>query len=97
MSQNLSEKVHESQACCCVDVGSILDNSDTKASQTALCANETEAKALLEVWHKSAVKASSEPFEMTHQIDPVQDGVQLSVEFTFSCQAEALIFQLGQR
>ena len=45
----------ETAACCCVDVGTIIDNKS------------------------------------------VEGGVQLTADFTFSCEAENLIFQLGLR
>ncbi|MDU5192943.1 MAG: DUF406 family protein, partial [Mixta calida] len=39
----------------------------------------------------------SEPCVITPRFTDVAEGVQLDVDFTFSCQAETLIFQLGLR
>ena len=40
---------------------------------------------------------ASEPCQIKHQFADVEGGVQLTADFTFSCEAENLIFQLGLR
>ncbi|MDN6111116.1 MAG: DUF406 family protein, partial [Enterobacterales bacterium] len=38
----------ETAACCCVDVGTIMDNTDCTASYSNVFATEADAKAMLE-------------------------------------------------
>lgn len=97
MSKNLSEKIHESAVCCCVDVGSIIDNSDTSTTLSAVCQSDVEAQELLATWQQQAEKAASDPVSVTHRIEPSAEGLLLTADITFSCQAELLIFQLAQR
>lgn len=96
MSKKLTEKIHESAACCCVDVGSIIDNSETSTTLTAVCDTETEAKTQLAQWQEHAEKAS-DTVTINHKLEPVEQGFEVTADITFSCQAELLIFQLGQR
>lgn len=96
MSKKLTEQIHESAACCCVDVGSIIDNSDTSTTLSAVCHTEDEAKLVLEQWQEHAKRASDE-VTINQKLEPVDDGFQVTAELQFSCQAELLIFQLGQR
>ncbi|MDE9499995.1 YfcZ/YiiS family protein, partial [Xenorhabdus bovienii] len=44
-----------------------------------------------------AKEVESDPCFIHHKIDAVDGGMKLSVDFIFSCQAEALIFQLRLR
>ena len=69
----------ETPVCCCMDVGTIMDNSDCTASYSRVFANRAEAEQTL-----SALTEKS-------------DGVRLDIDFTFACEAEMLIFQLGLR
>ncbi len=39
----------------------------------------------------------SDPCDISSSIKPVDGGVELVADFTFACQAETLIFQLGLR
>ncbi|MDE9454377.1 YfcZ/YiiS family protein [Xenorhabdus bovienii] len=87
----------ETAACCCVDVGTIIDNEDCTASYQSVFANDQEAEMMLNILTVKAKSGESEPCVISHKIEAVDDGVQLTIDFTFSCQAEALIFQLGLR
>ncbi|PHM63556.1 YfcZ/YiiS family protein [Xenorhabdus ishibashii] len=90
-------RAEETAACCCVDVGTVIDNEDCTASYQCLFASEQEAKVMLNMLIKKVKLVESDPCVIHHSIEAVDDGMQLSVDFTFSCQAEALIFQLGLR
>lgn len=46
---------------------------------------------------EKAKSVESEPCAIDHSITNVEGGVELSANFTFSCEAESLIFQLGLR
>ncbi|MGV3347013.1 YfcZ/YiiS family protein [Enterobacteriaceae bacterium LUAb1] len=89
--------VNETAICCCVDVGTVLDNTDCSASWRGQFASEQEAKTMLNILTEKAQAVASEPCDIRSQILAQEEGVELGVDFTFSCQAEAMIFQLGLR
>ena len=82
----------ETPVCCCMDVGTIMDNSDCTASYSRVFANRAEAEQTLAALTEKARSVESEP-TFTEE----SDGVRLDIDFTFACEAEMLIFQLGLR
>ncbi|MEI9535144.1 YfcZ/YiiS family protein [Moellerella wisconsensis] len=87
----------ETAACCCVDVGTVLDNKDCTASYQHLFATQQEAEAMLKTLTEKAKSVESDPCVISHKIETTTDGAQLTADFSFSCEAESLIFQLGLR
>src|SRR5471030_2807058 len=87
----------ETAACCCVDVGTIMDNTDCTASYCHVFDDEAQAKVMLDSLTKKARSVESDPCVIESRIENVAGGVELNVDFTFSCQAETMIFQLGLR
>lgn len=87
----------ETAACCCVDVGTIIDNEDCTASYLQVFASKDDAEAMLAGLIDKARAAESDPCEIDTKITEVEGGFELKADFTFSCQAETLIFQLGLR
>lgn len=87
----------ETAACCCVDVGTIIDNKNCTASYQHTFADKAQAEAMLEQLSAKAQSTASEPCQIKHQLTDVKDGIELKADFTFSCEAENLIFQLGLR
>ncbi|WP_233956177.1 YfcZ/YiiS family protein [Pectobacterium versatile] len=87
----------ETAACCCVDVGTIMDNTDCTASYSNVFGDRAEAEAALAALTEKARAVESEPCEITSTLEDVDGGVKLDIDFTFSCQAETMIFQLGLR
>lgn len=87
----------ETAACCCVDVGTVMDNTDCTASYSKVFADQAAAEATLNVLTEKARAVESEPCLIESKIDAVEGGVKLDIDFTFSCQAETMIFQLGLR
>ncbi len=87
----------ETAACCCVDVGTIMDNTDCTASWSQLYENRQQAEAMLQQLTDKARQIESEPCQIEARFSEQHDGVQLDVNFTFDCQAETMIFQLGLR
>jgi len=87
----------ESPVCCCMDVGTIMDNSDTTASYSRVFANRADAEATLAALSEKAREVESEPCKITSTLKEVDGGVQLDIDFVFACEAETLIFQLGLR
>ncbi|MFJ5406189.1 YfcZ/YiiS family protein [Pectobacterium punjabense] len=87
----------ETAACCCVDVGTIMDNTDCTASYSKVFNDRSDAEATLATLTAKARAVESEPCDIASTLEEVEGGVKLDIDFTFSCQAETMIFQLGLR
>ena len=87
----------ETPVCCCMDVGTIVDNTDCTASYSRVFANRAEAEQTLAALSEKARNVESEPCQINPTFTDVDGGVQLYIDFVFSCEAESLIFQLGLR
>ena len=87
----------ETPVCCCMDVGTIMDNTDCIASYSHVFANRAEAEQTLAALSEKARNVESEPCQINPTFTDVDGGVQLDIDFVFSCEAESLIFQLGLR
>ncbi|WP_334642361.1 YfcZ/YiiS family protein [Klebsiella aerogenes] len=87
----------ETPVCCCMDVGTIVDNTDCTASYSRVFANRAGAEATLAALSEKARNVESEPCKINSTFTDVDGGVQLNIDFVFSCEAESLIFQLGLR
>ncbi|EPR1040816.1 YfcZ/YiiS family protein [Klebsiella pneumoniae] len=87
----------ETPVCCCMDVGTIVDNTDCTASYSRVFANRAEAEQTLAALSEKARNVESEPCQINPTFTYVDGGVQLDIDFVFSCEAESLIFQLGLR
>ncbi|WP_439233462.1 YfcZ/YiiS family protein [Klebsiella variicola] len=87
----------ETPVCCCMDVGTIVDNTDCTASYSRVFANRAEAEQTLAGLSEKARNVQSEPCKINPTFTDVDGGVQLDIDFIFSCEAESLIFQLGLR
>ncbi|WP_373860284.1 YfcZ/YiiS family protein [Klebsiella pneumoniae] len=87
----------ETPVCCCMDVGTIVDNTDYTASYSRVFANRAEAEQTLAALSEKARNVESEPCQINPTFTDVDGGVQLDIDFVFSCEAESLIFQLGLR
>ena len=87
----------ETPVCCCMDVGTIVDNTDCIASYSHVFANRAEAEQTLAALSEKARNVESEPCQINPTFTDVDGGVQLDIDFVFSCEAESLIFQLGLR
>ncbi|EIY5222607.1 YfcZ/YiiS family protein [Klebsiella quasipneumoniae] len=87
----------ETPVCCCMDVGTIVDNTDCTASYSRVFANRAEAEQMLAALSEKAHSVESEPCKINPVFADVDGGVQLDIDFVFSCEAESLIFQLGLR
>lgn len=87
----------ETPVCCCIDVGSIIDNTDCIASYSRVFANKQQAEETLAALSAKAREVESEPCQITPTFTEEADGIRLDIDFLFSCQAETMIFQLGLR
>ena len=87
----------DTPACCCMDIGTVIDGSDCSAQLQRLVVNGDEAAALIAEWTALANSKASEPVSVTHQLTAQGEQQLLQASITFPCQAEALIFQLAVR
>jgi uncharacterized protein (TIGR00743 family) len=97
MSEISKCNANETAACCCVDVGRIMDNSDCATKYENSFASQAEAEKMLATLTEKARAVESDPCQISHTITQTADGYLLVAEFTFACEAELLIFQLGLR
>jgi len=98
MTNSLNKcKSNETAACCCVDVGTIIDNDDCTAEYVNTFATEVLAQDKLQALTLAARDVESEPCQILSQIDKVEHGYKLTAKFHFCCGAECLIFQLKLR
>lgn len=88
---------NETAACCCVDVGTVMDNTDCKASYSRVFDNRQQAEKVLAELTEKARSVESEPCDIDTRFSDDAEGVRMDVDFVFACQAETLIFQLGLR
>ena len=87
----------ETPVCCCMDVGTIMDNTDCTASYSRVFPNRAEAEETLAALSQRAREVESDPCESKSTFTEVEGGVRLDIDFVFACEAETLIFQLGLR
>lgn len=87
----------ETPVCCCMDVGTIMDNTDCTASYSRVFPNRAEAEETLAALSQRAREVESDPCDIKSTFTEVEGGVQLDIDFVFACEAETLIFQLGLR
>ena len=94
---DLKCKAEEAKVCCCVDVGTVIDNEDCGVDFEQVYANEAQAQEALAYLTQKARATESEPCEIRSEISAVEGGYVLKAHFTFCCQAESMIFQLSTR
>ncbi|MCW9718777.1 YfcZ/YiiS family protein [Avibacterium sp. 21-599] len=87
----------ECVGCNTFDVGTIIDNSNCTSHLERVYASKEDAEQALTEFTAKARSAETEPCQIKAEITPVENGFLLSADFTFSCQAESLIFELGLR
>lgn len=97
MSEISKCSANETAVCCCVDVGTIIDNTDCTAKYENTFGTQAEAEAMLALLTERARATESEPCQITSTITPIEGGVKLNAGFSFACEAEMLIFQLALR
>ncbi|WP_165460025.1 YfcZ/YiiS family protein [Atlantibacter sp.] len=87
----------ETPVCCCIDVGTIMDNTDCTASYSRVFPDRKSAEETLAALSAKAREVESEPCKINANFTEESDGVRLDIDFVFACQAETMIFQLGLR
>ncbi len=97
MSDNQTCSPNESPACCCVDIGTMLDGSDTTTEIVSVFESRDAAEAQLAKLTELANSKASEPVKIESDINEKEGQFQLAAKFEFCCQAESLIFQMALR
>ena len=87
----------ETPVCCCMDVGTIMDNSDCTASYSRVFANRADAEETLAALTAKARSVESDPCEITPTFTEAADGVQPAIDFVSARVAQTLISQLPLR
>lgn len=95
-------KTFSDEAECCKGIckprdTAMFDNLETRVAIEQTFASQTEAEQALKQLTPKAREVESEPCEITSQIQANSEGFNLTATFHFSCQAEAVIFQLALR
>lgn len=87
----------ECVGCNTFDVGTIIDNSNCTSHIERIYASQSEAELALAELTKKARETETDPCQIQSEIVAIENGFLLKANFTFSCQAESLIFELGLR
>lgn len=97
MTKTLSDRVESCKNGCKPSDTRMFDNADTTFSfeqqYTTVAEAETVAQQLIE----KARSVESDPCDIHQNIQPNENGAMLSMSFSFSCQAELIIFQMKLR
>lgn len=95
--KDLACKAEEVAACCCVDVGTVIDNSDLTVSFSQKYPSQEMAQDALNYLTEKANSSTQTECKIESKITKTADGYELTAHFTFECQAETMIFQLATR
>ncbi|WP_434778316.1 YfcZ/YiiS family protein [Neisseria sp. Ec49-e6-T10] len=97
MVDSINNNAQETPACCCLDMGTVIDNEHCSVTLNDVFATKDEAEQMLSTLTELAKQVASDPCEIISNIHEVAERHELSVSFNFCCQAETLIFQLKLR
>ncbi|MGQ0287424.1 YfcZ/YiiS family protein [Pasteurellaceae bacterium 22721_9_1] len=92
-----NDKPIECVGCNTFDIGSVIDNSELEVKFSKQYPTQQEAEQALAKLVQKARDTETDPCQIQHEIKAVDGGFLLDASFTFSCQAEVVIFQLGTR
>lgn len=84
---------------CAIDIGSVIDNDNCTSKLSRFFATREEAESFLAKLKELAAAASSadESASVDSKITQREAQFELEASFTFSCQAEMIIFELSLR
>lgn len=97
MANSVKEQANETPACCCMDIGAVLDNSDCIATFEQTFDSQEQAEARLSELRAKVAEVASEPATDRSEITAIDNGFLMKASFEFANQAEALILQLANR
>ena len=84
---------------CAIDIGTVVDNDNCTSKFSRFFATREEAESFMTKLKELAAAASSadEGASVAYKIKDLEGQVELDAAFTFSCQAEMIIFELSLR
>ena len=89
----MSELVQETDTAA-LDLGVVIDNSETAIAYRSCFPDRDDAEAHLEACTAKVRKIETEPCKITTQFSDVDGGVELRARYEFCCAAEKLIFEM---
>ena len=87
----------ETEACCCVDFGTVIDNTECTVTYNHDFSSEEEARQMLDKLTKKARSIESDPCQISDTIETNGGSTHLKANFVFACATERMIFQLALR
>ena len=75
---------------CAIDIGTVIDNDNCTSKFSRFFATREEELA-------AATSSADEGASVAYKIKDLEGQVELDAAFTFSCQAEMIIFELSLR
>lgn len=97
MNKTLQQKADEACNLCKLKGESMLDNCERHIIFEAVYDSIEQAQQAVEFFTEKARKVETDPCEISCEIQPLVEGVQLKMSITFSCQAEVVLFQMAVR
>ncbi len=81
---------------CAIDIGTVIDNDNCTSKFSRFFATREEAESFMTKL-KELAAAADEGASVAYKIKDLEGQVELDAAFTFSCQAEMIIFELSLR
>ena len=97
MTKSFSDQAECCKGVCKPSSTAMFDNEECSIEFEQLYTSQQEAEQALAFLTEKARKVESEPCEIHSQFETTSEGVVMKAKFTFSCQAETIIFQLSLR
>lgn len=97
MTKSVQCKAEEAKACCCVDVGTIIQEDDCTVVMQQLYAEEQEAQTALALLTEKARSVETDPCQIHLGVEKTDEGFLLKGNLVFCCSVEKIIFQLSTR
>ena len=97
MSKTFSDEAENCKINCKPTSTAMFDNLDSSLTFEQDYTTEQEAQQALEQLTQKAREIENDPCEIHSEIVQTETGVRLTSHFTFSCQAEAVLFQFALR
>ncbi|MEE6892912.1 DUF406 domain-containing protein [Escherichia coli] len=87
---------------CAIDIGTVIDNDNCTSKLSRFFATREEAESFMTKLKELAATAATassadEGASVAYKIKDLEGQVELDAAFTFSCQAEMIIFELSLR
>lgn len=97
MSKTFSDEAENCKVNCKPSSTAMFDNADSTIEFEQFYETEEQAQQALEFLVSKAREVENEPCQIQSEITKTENGMRLTARFTFSCQAEVVIFQMRLR